>query len=106
MLGGFRPNASGNDAIRKNAGIRFIDGNGIPEFLAQKICKIRAAYFSGQVGKYAISLIERRDREQPRIDALALPRALIVAEEEQPVLLDGTAQSPPKLVLAVEAAFG
>ncbi len=85
----------------------------VAQFLRQQIGEVRAAHRPGQEGvAVAVNKVReitrpvriRRHADLARVDALRLPRALIVGKEEQLVAADRPAQCPAKLVLPVRSA--
>src|SRR5580700_7176571 len=118
MFGRFRPGSLGNCGIRKNAlracsatrcVIRLVCGDGVPEFLRENIGEIgashRARKRASPVDEIACPVGERRDGNQPGVDALVRPGSLIVGEEEHLALLDRSTHSATELVLPVKATL-
>src|SRR5437763_398588 len=81
----------------------------IAELPREKAGQMRTAHRTGKgirlVGKIARAIREGRHGNQPGIDALALPRALIIAKNEKPVFPDRPSHSSAELILTVKAAF-
>ena len=95
VLAWFRPRPLGNDRVRKYAQfgrraarkvVRLVCGNPVAEFLGQKIGEIGAANTASErirlIREIAGAVANGRDWNQAAVDALILPRALIVPEKE------------------------
>src|SRR5579884_3186997 len=113
------PGALRDDGVRENADRRAGAARGViglagshrvAEFLGENIgevCSIDGPCQRGRlVGKVAISIGHRWDRDQAGIHALYLARALVVQKEERFVAFDRPSKSAAELVLNESSNLG
>src|SRR6266850_818901 len=100
MFGWFRPRRLRNDTTGKNAGIRLSSGNGITQLLRENFSEIGTRHRTRECSiEIACPLAERRNGNQPGVNAFVGTRSLVVGEKEDLILLDRTTYGSSELVL-------